>query len=33
MEPTLLFFFNLIFIEVSLIWNVVLIQVYGKRKS
>ena len=33
MELTLLFFFNLIFVEVSLIWNVVLIQVYGKRKS
>ena len=33
MELTLFFFFNLIFVEVSLIWNVVLIQVYGKRKS
>lgn len=33
METTLLFFFNLIFIEVSLICNVVLIQVYGKLNS
>lgn len=33
METTLLFFFNLIFIEVLLICNVVLIQVYGKLNS